>query len=425
MTTSTRRLLTLAALGLALIAPGLAAAQEVTIWHDKGDAGIQMIQRIAELYKREKPGVTVKSISMPTDQWLARSIAALNTNTAPDILFNDNDRMIAVQKSTGKLSDLTAVVAGLSAADRANLTAGDLGASTFQGKLIQMPMARVVVGLGVRKSWLAEVGETFPRTWDDFLRIAGKFKEKRKDAYPLALHAGSPGSITAAGIDLFAYGNGAPHALVDEAGNIVIDQPNVAKPLVEYLKLFTEYKYVSPETTNYTFVELYQMIEGGKAGFFRVGNWNVAKWDKQPPAGDYEVGPYPSFGNGTGAMIVSTIRGMGVPENARNKEAALSFVAFLLSKPAQQSALDLMGGAVRSDLDTAGVTPSLRPFLAKDVKLQTDDFLGAVFPWYGKLQEIYYRLLLDAIANPPKDWNAWVKTTADKLRAEVAVLMKN
>ncbi len=60
------------------------------IWHDKGEDGLRMIEQMAELYKKDHPGVTVKSLSMPTEQWFSRSIAALNTNTAPDILFNDN-----------------------------------------------------------------------------------------------------------------------------------------------------------------------------------------------------------------------------------------------------------------------------------------------------------------------------------------------
>ena len=44
---------------------------------------------------------------MPTDQWFSRSTAALNTNTAPDILFNDGFRLVQIQQQTHKLSDLT------------------------------------------------------------------------------------------------------------------------------------------------------------------------------------------------------------------------------------------------------------------------------------------------------------------------------
>jgi ABC-type glycerol-3-phosphate transport system substrate-binding protein len=76
------------------------SCQEIMIWHDKGEDGLRMIEQMAELYKKEKPGVTVKSISMPTEQWFSRSIAAVNTGTGPDILFNDNARIVQIQQST-------------------------------------------------------------------------------------------------------------------------------------------------------------------------------------------------------------------------------------------------------------------------------------------------------------------------------------
>ena len=418
------RTLLAAALTCAAAVPGLAFAQELVIWHDKADPGIAMIEQMAAIYRRDHPAVTIRSISMPTEQWVQRTIAALNTNTAPDVIFNDNDRMVEVQRSTGKLSDLAAVLAALSPADRANLSAGDIGASSFQGRLIQMPIQRVVVGLGVRRSWLTEAHETFPRTWTDFLRVAGRFRELHPDMFPVALHAGSPGGMIGSGIALLTYGNGAAHVLIDQDGNVVIDRPEVARPLVEYLKLFTQHRFVSRDAVNYGFVELYQQVEGGRAGMFRVGNWNVARWDRQPPAGDYEIGPYPSFGAGPGHMIVATIRGMAIPENARNREAAQDFLRFIVSRAAQQISLDTMGGAIRSDLDTANVTPGLRAFLGGNVPLQTDDFLNTVFPWYGRLQDAYYRMLIDAIANPPADWDAWVAQTATRLRAEVATLRR-
>ena len=31
-----------------------------------------MIEQMAELYKKDHPGVTVKSLSMPTEQWFSR-----------------------------------------------------------------------------------------------------------------------------------------------------------------------------------------------------------------------------------------------------------------------------------------------------------------------------------------------------------------
>ena len=97
---------------------GMARAQQLVIWHDKGDDGIRMIQSMAEEFAKDHPGITVKSVSMPTDQWFSRSTAALNTNTAPDILFNDGFRLVQIQQQTHKLADLTPDMQQLPADDR-------------------------------------------------------------------------------------------------------------------------------------------------------------------------------------------------------------------------------------------------------------------------------------------------------------------
>ena len=57
-------------------------------------------------------------------------------------------------------------------------------------------------------------------------------------------------------------------------------------------------------------------------------------------------------------MVVGSVRGMAVPENAKNKDAAKEFVKFIVSKHAQQISLNNMGGVVSGDLDTAAVTPA-------------------------------------------------------------------
>jgi len=409
---------------------GSAQAQELVIWHDKGEDGLRMVTQMAEAYRKVAPGVTVKSISMPTEQWFSRSIAALNTGTSPDILFNDNARIVQIQGSTGKLADLRAEFEKIPAADRAHINDGDIVASTAKGRMLQIPFQRTMTGLGVRKSWLEKVGEPFPVTWEDALRVGRKFQEQdpdgngRKDTFGFAMQAGDAPSMVGAGIGLLVYGNGNPHHVVDANGEVVIDQPNVAKPTIEFLKLFTEYKLVAPETVNHTFTDMYQLIEGGRAGMFRTGNWNVGKWDKQPPAGDYLIGPYPALGKGDRSLVVGSVRGMAVPENGKNVEAAKAFVRFIVAKEPQQISLNNMGGTVRSDLDTASLTPGLKPFVAEGVKLQVDDFAASSFPWFLKLQESYYRMLIGAVNNPPADWDAWIKQTAEKLRAEAVVLKR-
>jgi ABC-type glycerol-3-phosphate transport system substrate-binding protein len=99
---------------------------------------------------------------------------------------------------------------------------------------------------------------------------------------------------------------------------------------------------------------MYQFIEGGKGGMFRVGDWNVKKWDT--PAvlnGDFLVGPWPSFDGRKNAVVIGGMRGIGVPENSPNKALAVEFAKFMLTKQAQQASLDNVGAAVRKDLDAS------------------------------------------------------------------------
>ncbi len=415
-------LLVLACLGSSIAA----RAQQLVIWHDKGDDGIRMVQAMAEQFTKDHPGITVKSVSMPTDQWFSRSTAALNTGTSPDILFNDGFRLVQLQQQTHKLADLAPQMQQAPADDRKFLSAGDMAAATYDGKLLMIPFQRVITGWAVRKSWLDKVGEPVPKTWEDVLRVGRKFQDQTPGGaghvYGIAMQGGDAPSMIDAGSGMLTYGNGQPHALVDETGKVVIDQPEVAKVTIEYLKLYTQYKLVSPDTVDQTFTDMYQLIEGGRVGMFRVGNWNVGKWDKQPPAGDYVIGPFPKIGDGTPSFVVGSIRGMAVPTNSPHAAAAKQFVQFILSKAAQQISLDDMGGVVRSDLDISHVTPGLRPFVSPDAKLQLADDAVTRFPWYLKLENDYYRMMIAAISNPPKDWESWIKETAAKLRQEQATL---
>ncbi len=418
-----------AALTLPLILSSIPSqAAELVIWHDKGEEGIRMIDEMGKAFAASRPGTTVRSVSMPTDQWISKSIAALNTGTAPDLLFNDNPRVIQIQQTTGKLADLGQALAAIDPQAKEHVNKGDIAASTLKGQVVMMPFQRVISAWGVRKSWLEKVGAKTPTTWAETLDVARKFQagdpdgNGRPDTFGMALQAANAGSLYGGGALLFVLGSGADYALIDEDANVVIDKPEVSRPLVEFLKVFTEYKLTAPDTINHGFSEMYQLIEGGRAGFFRVGNWNVKKWDTQTIKGDFAVLPYPSFGAKPGAMIVTTVRGMAVPQASPNKELAVEFAKFLLSKGAQQASLDHMGGAVRSDLDLSGITPSLRPFVASDTRLVSDDFLSAKYPWFLELREAYFKQLIGAITSPPKDWDAWVKQTAEGLRAEVKKL---
>ena len=156
-------------------------------------------------------------------------IAALNTNTSPDIIFNDDSRIVRIQQTTGKVDDLTPQLKALPEGERKYISDADLAAGTLEGRLLMMPFQRTINGWGARKSWLDKVGEKFPVTWEDNLRVAKKFQTEdpdgngKNDTYGMAWQAGNAGSMIGAGINLLVFGNGADHSLINDDGEVIIE----------------------------------------------------------------------------------------------------------------------------------------------------------------------------------------------------------
>jgi len=151
----------LATLLTLLLGPGFfgsiaAQAQELTIWHDLGDNGTKWFAAAGEAFAKTHPGVTVRAISYPTDQWFGRCIGAINTGTAPDLIYNNYERVIRVAAQTHKLMDMQTVLAKI--VDKGFLSADDLRVATYAGQMIILPAQRVQMAFGVRKSWLDKGG---------------------------------------------------------------------------------------------------------------------------------------------------------------------------------------------------------------------------------------------------------------------------
>jgi len=409
------------ALLAACLAASAAAAQSLTVWHDMGDPGTKWLAEAGAEFAKTHPGVSIRPTSYPTDQWFGRVIGAINTGTAPDLIFNNYERVIRIAAQTGKVEDLKQVLAGV--ADKSFLGEDDLRVATYAGHMIILPIQRVQMAFGVRKSWLDKVGESYPKTWEDAKRVAEKFQADdpegtgRGTVYGFALEAAKPRDLIHM-LDLFTFGAGLRHTLLDPDGNITIDEKQHAQILEQFLRIFSTYKLVPPDTINYSFNEMYQVIEGGRAGMFRVGDWNVAKWNGPTVLkGDYLVGPWPQFfPDHPSAVVIGGMRGVAVPENSPHKELAEQFAAFLLSKPAQQSSLNLVGSAVRKDLDVEGLSPQSQKFAQPTWNLIAYDFPESIHPWYPELEAAFHRKLLDAIANPPADYGAFIKQTAGEMR---------
>ncbi|MDQ2083600.1 extracellular solute-binding protein [Xanthobacteraceae bacterium Astr-EGSB] len=406
-----------------------ATAQQLTVWHDLGDNGIKWFEALSAEFAKQKAGATVRSQSFPTDQWFGRVISAINTNTAPDLIFNNYERVIRIQDQTGKVVDLKSLMDKVP--DKGFLSEDDMRVATYKGRQIIIPIQRVQMAFGVRKSWLDKNGGKFPDTWEDVKKLAVAFRDNDPDAngkadtFGLALEAAKPRDLIHI-LDLFMFGSGLRHTLVDPDGKITVDEPAHAQVLEEFLKTYTSYRFVAPDTINHSFAEMYQVIEGGRAGMFRVGDWNVKKWDgANVLGGDFVSGPWPKFApDRQNAVVIAGMRGVAIPENSPNKALAQEFAAFMLSKAAQQASLENIGAGVRKDLNVSKLSPRAQFFAKAEGRLVAYDFPESVHAFYPELEAAYHRKLMSGIANPPADWKPFIAETAKEMRDLAAKLSK-
>jgi multiple sugar transport system substrate-binding protein len=420
----------LVAAGLAMPAIARAQGATLTIWHDLGENGVNWFERMGRAFAEVRPGVTIRSQSFPTDQWFGRVIGAINTNSAPDLIFNNYERVIRIQTQTSRVMDMRPVLEGV--ADRAFLSSEDLRVGTFRDRMIIIPMQRVQMALGTRLSWLQRVGESAPPvTWEDVRRVSQKFIQGdpdgngRADTFPFALQAARPRDLIHM-LDLFIFGAGLQHTLINPAGEITIDQPEHALVLTEFLRSYSTYRWVPPDTINHSFTEMYQVIEGGRSGMFRVGDWNVRRWDMPNTlAGDFVSHPWPQFfPNRPANVVIAGMRGVGIPENAPNRPLSVEFARFMLTKPAQQASLEIMGSAMRNDLDVSALSERQQWFARAQHRLVAYDFPEATHSFYPELEASFHRRLLAAITSPPRDHDVFVRELARDMRAEAQRLSR-
>ena len=242
-----------------LVVGGTAAAEKVTlmVWHDLGQKGVDWFAELSALYQQDHPDVEIKSVTYPTQQWIEKSIAALNTNTAPDLIFNNYERVIKVDDPTKKVMDLKDLLKEVE--DTSFLSDQDLQIATYKGKMLIFPIQRVQMAFGARKSWLENIGAAFPKTWEEGLAVAKQFTEgdpdgngTAGDTYGFALEAANPRDLIHI-LDLFTFGTGIKHTIIDPEGNILINEERHKEVTKELIKVFTEYKYTPKDTVNYSF----------------------------------------------------------------------------------------------------------------------------------------------------------------------------
>ncbi len=324
----------------------------ITIWYEGSDARLPFFKAVEAEMQKDYPNYEINAVTFDNATFMTKVLQSVTATGGVDLVFNDASRILKINQQSGNgFEDLTSVFD--SDSNKQKVTKADLKLSSSNGKLIVYPVNRSIAALGVKTDVEGvEINDnTLPNTWNNFKALGNQFKNAGIPGF--TMHLGTdPGQI----FNLFMCGS--------SLGDIWLNNEPVSQieNNLDYFKAITEIyngkdAFWDQDATSESFAEMYTKIQSGSVGMFRVGNWNAGNWDKKDSGvGEYVTTTWPKMKNGleSGLVLLNT-RGLAMPKNAENKEAAKVFLTYLLEKKPQIVSFETMGSCI----DTSVVDSSL------------------------------------------------------------------
>ncbi|MFD1543162.1 ABC transporter substrate-binding protein [Nonomuraea guangzhouensis] len=310
--------------GLAACGGGQGSGNEKTLtfwmYQDRTPQAGQVIEKVRKDFEKANPGVTVKLVKIPKDDYNTKLGGAVAGKSAPDAGILDQP-LVSKYALDGTIKE---VPAGL--IDESAFYKGALDTNRAGGKLYGLPADQTCVALFYNKKLVPAP----PKTWDEMKATAARVHQADANVAGMNVPKGDgygawmfPGVV-----------HGAGGQMVDDAGKkVLFDQP----PAVEALQLWVDLLKSSPRKIT----DSDKPFENGLAAMTISGPWDVPTIHEQFPDLDFGVAPLPyksePAGNigGEDSVVFST---------SKNADLAWKWLAFLTDAQNNGAIADAFGG---------------------------------------------------------------------------------
>jgi multiple sugar transport system substrate-binding protein len=301
---------------------GGSSDKTLTFWlyQDRTPQAGQEIDKVRKDFEKANPGVTVKLVKIPKDDYNTKLGSAIASSGAPDAGVLDQP-LVSKYALDGTIKE---VPAGL--IDESGYYKGALDTNRANGKLYGMPVDQTGVALFYNKKLVP----TPPKTWDELKQMATQVHQAHPDVAGMNVPKGDgygawmwPGVVA---------GNGGQMA-DDQNKKILFDQPKA----VEALQLWVDLMQSSPRKIT----DSDKPFENGLAAMEISGPWDVPTIHTDFPDLDFGVAPLPyktePAGNigGENAVVFST---------TKNADLAWKWLKFMANADNNGAVADAFGG---------------------------------------------------------------------------------
>jgi len=289
----------------------------------------QAFQDAVDAFKKENPSINVQ-FNVYDHESYKQSIRNWLTSAAPDVVFWYVGNRMAQFVKPGLLEDVSSIYS-----DDMKKQLGPVatGLVTLDGKQYGVPYTYYQWGIYYRKDIWAKAGITSaPKTWDDLMTACTKLKAAGVE--PIAI--GAKDLWPTAGwfdyIDLRL--NGFDFHMKLMGGQISYKDPKVLAVFAKWSELLDKGCFVKNNAST-TWQESQALLYQGKAAMMLIGNFITPNFPPEA-APNMAFTPFPVIDPAVASTEEAPMDSIHIPANAKNKDNAKKFLAFLMKADVQE-----------------------------------------------------------------------------------------
>ena len=338
-------------------------------------------------------GNKVNIMVIPYDDQLTKFPAMAKNNDLPDVIASTRLH----QLYPDEFMELSKVV------DPAKFETTALkivGKDYLSDKITGLPLQLTTTNMYYNKNAFAVAGLQAPAfekpwTWDELYKNAALLQKNGGVKYGLAV------DCSRARYDILMYANGG--SLVEKAGNAFAITVNSAKNIATLERFIQENNKIMPKSiwSGGTTDNPADYFKNGDIGIYLSGSWNYSSFASDISAFKYGVMPSPK-GDACAAAIIGG-SALAIPEKAKNKEVAISFIKWMYADENFQAFLNNDKGlsALKSVVYKPADEKSAADYavLQAEVKLVPDSFMvDESSAWRNYLDNEYRDAMKQAVS---------------------------
>jgi raffinose/stachyose/melibiose transport system substrate-binding protein len=405
-----------------LLVAGLAACTNETASTTTGDGKVALTwasvssekpatDAVIKAYQAANPDVTITATTADVDNYQTTLRTQLSSGTAPDVFFvwagDGNPMAMTVLQKAGLIEDLSSLDFVK------NVPGGVKPVVQIDGKTFTAPITYAGIGAAYNMNAMKEGGYTVPTTWTEVIALCKKAKTDGKSAFALA--GGTPWNtqlIPYALTPTLVYGPTPDFAAQMSAGKTTFANS-------EWKTAFDKYSEMQDSgcfqkgNLGTAYEDALKLVSTGDALASVQVNASIAAIAQTAPAGtEFSLEPLPANDDPASTrMAGATGAAYGINAKAKQKDAALKFLAYLASPEGAAVYAEATKAIPAIPNDSFKTDPALAPFIRYQKEGKTDPFMDQLWP-NAKVQQTHFEVAQQLLAKKASSTEALAKMDA-------------